>query len=338
MTFMLAFPSISRFCRRRLGERKGPSNEEGIVRLLQNTFERPVLGVGFGPKGATVMAGGSGGFDVWDLATNTRRFVPTVQRRYIFAFVPDPLGRWLYFSAGFDSGALYDLTSGEARRFPGHDHHIISLAAAPDGSRVAISRGGARFNRLECWSVGTDGSLTLAWSTPALGEYTSFHGLAFHPAGHTIASVEERVARGPSGTASPLVLRNSSNGEQRSEFGSIAETLYLRMMFTAEGERLVTWDKEHLIIWEVATGTRVHQIRQPGRAHFNGLAVHPSGRFLATVAGDGQVRFWDARTLRQLRALHWNIGKPQSVAFSQDGMLAAAGGDKGQVVVWDVDD
>jgi WD40 repeat protein len=308
------------------------------MRLLQNTDVRPVVGVGFGPQSGTLVAGGSGGFDVWDLSAGTRKFVPTYQSRFIFAFVPDPLGRWLYFCAGIDGGYLYDLTSGEARRFPGHDHHVISVAVAPDGSRVAISRGGSGRNRLECWAIGAEGGLTLTWSTPALGEHTIFHGLAFHPGGHTVASIQESFAQGGKRGVSAFVLRNADNGEQQSEFGSVSDTLYLRMTFTPEGERLIAWDKEQISIWEVATGRRVVQVPRPGRANLNGLAVHPSGQFMVTAAGDGQARFWDTRSWRQTRALHWKIGKLHSVAFSPDGMLAAVGGEKGEVVVWDVDD
>jgi hypothetical protein len=34
------------------------------VRILQNTSARPVAGVSFGPGGWTLVAGGSGGYDV----------------------------------------------------------------------------------------------------------------------------------------------------------------------------------------------------------------------------------------------------------------------------------
>jgi hypothetical protein len=307
------------------------------MRLLQNTQTRPVVGVGFGPDGRTLAAGGSGGFDVWDLAAGSHTFVAVPARRYIWAFVMDPLGRWLYFSGGGGGCALYDLASGQARLFPGHDHHVISLAVAADGRRVVISRGGAGHNRLECWAVAEDGSLRLAWAVPAATGGTSFHGLAFHPGGGTVASVEDRPGPVPFRTLRPLVVRDALSGEQRAEFGSEPEVLYLRMTWTADGRRLIPWDPLRFTLWDPATGTPAGHVPRPGRANFNGFAVHPSGRFFVTAAGDGHVRLWDAQTLKQMRALHWKIGKLYSVAFSRDGMLAAAGGDKGQVVVWDVD-
>jgi WD40 repeat protein len=89
--------------------------------------------------------------------------------------------------------------------------------------------------------------------------------------------------------------------------------------------------------WDVAAGRQTAQLPAPGRAYFRGLAVHPSGQILVTVAADGQARYWRADTLSPAGALKWPVGKLHAVAFSPDGMLAAAGGDKGQVVVWDVD-
>jgi WD40 repeat protein len=308
------------------------------MRSLQNTQTRPIPGMGFGPDGRKLVAGGSGGFDVWDLSSGSRTFVATLESRFIFVFVLDPLGRWLYFSEGRGGCWLYDLRSGEPRRFPGRDHHVISLAAAADGRRVAISRGGAGDNRLECWAIDGDGGLRLAWDVPSAAGGTSFHGLTFHPGAGAVGSVEDRPELVSGRTLSPIVLRNAVSGEQQREFGSEPNTLYLRMTFTPDGQRLITWEQQQFTLWDSATGTQVGRMRGPGRAHLNGLAVHPSGRFFVTVAGDGQVRFWDAQTLKQTRALCWQIGKLYSVAFSRDGMLAAAGGDKGQVVVWDVDE
>src|SRR5262245_33350053 len=63
----------------------------------------------------------------------------------------------------------------------------------------------------------------------------------------------------------------------------------------------------------------------------------PDARTAMTAASDGLVRFWDAATGKQTRVFDWKIGKLSSAAFSPDGLTCAAGGENGQIVVWDVD-
>jgi WD40 repeat protein len=62
----------------------------------------------------------------------------------------------------------------------------------------------------------------------------------------------------------------------------------------------------------------------------------PDGRTLLTAASDGTARLWDANTGASVGAFDFGIGKIYAAAFAPDG-LTAAGGDKGQVVIWDVD-
>jgi len=78
-------------------------------------------------------------------------------------------------------------------------------------------------------------------------------------------------------------------------------------------------------------------LRNDSTREFTGLAFHPSGRFLAATSNDATVKFYDVATWTVTAAFDWQVGRLRSVAFSPDGMLAAAGGDNGQVVVWDVD-
>ena len=52
---------------------------------------------------------------------------------------------------------------------------------------------------------------------------------------------------------------------------------------------------------------------------------------------DTTVRFWDVTSLGERAAYDWEIGKLRGVAFSPDGMTAAAVGEKSKVVVWDVE-
>ncbi|MCE9566049.1 MAG: hypothetical protein K8U57_28855 [Planctomycetes bacterium] len=61
------------------------------------------------------------------------------------------------------------------------------------------------------------------------------------------------------------------------------------------------------------------------------------GKVLMTAGADGFVRNWDANAGKELRSFAWGLGKVYCAAFSPDGLTCAAGGENGQVVVWDVD-
>ena len=74
----------------------------------------------------------------------------------------------------------------------------------------------------------------------------------------------------------------------------------------------------------------------PQKGVVTALAADPLGRFLLTAAGP-KVTVWDPATWKPLRAFDWKIGRLTCLAVSPDGTLAAAGGDKGKVAVWDVE-
>ena len=78
-------------------------------------------------------------------------------------------------------------------------------------------------------------------------------------------------------------------------------------------------------------------LRGDGRKHFTGMAFHPSSRFLAATNNDHTVKLLDTATGTEARTFTWQLDRMRSVCFSPDGTLAAAGNDKGKVVVWDVD-
>jgi WD40 repeat protein len=78
-------------------------------------------------------------------------------------------------------------------------------------------------------------------------------------------------------------------------------------------------------------------IRNDNKKHFTGVAFHPSGKYLAATSNDATVKLYDTSTWEVVRAFTWDIGRMRSICFAPDGTIAAAGGDKGKVVVWDVD-
>jgi len=79
------------------------------------------------------------------------------------------------------------------------------------------------------------------------------------------------------------------------------------------------------------------QLFNAGAKHLTDIAFHPSGRYLAATSNDATVKLYDTTTWQVAKTFTWNIGRMRSIAFSPDGMLAAAGSDTGKVVVWDVD-
>jgi hypothetical protein len=49
------------------------------------------------------------------------------------------------------------------------------------------------------------------------------------------------------------------------------------------------------------------------------------------------VRLWDPVNVRCLACYDWQIGKGFAVAIAPDGMTAACAGEKGGIVLWDLD-
>jgi WD40 repeat protein len=321
------------------------------VRLLRNTKARPVGGVSFGPGARALVAGGSGGYDVWDLATASHTFLPSHSVKYLFGCVYDPLGRWVYVSDYLGGFRLLPLGGRGPQRPPGspHQHHVVSFGLTAGGRRLAVSRGGAGLNRVECWEVRPAGPFVPVWSIrdgkpvdpyePYLLNQAKWfsNALALSPDGKTVATAESRTKAGASWGEPLLVIRDGATGRAVAELGKSATGFNGRLAFAPDGRAQFAWDERVLERWDVRAGRRTEQRAAPGRAHFRGLAVHPSGKALVTVSGDGQARYWGPDTLSPAGALKWPAGKLHAVAFSPDGMLAAAGGDKGQVVVWDVD-
>ncbi len=313
--------------------------------VLQNTVRRPIGGLSFAPDGRLV-AGGSGGFDIWNLATRSATHHKSHAEKYLFGLAADPLGRWVYVSDSLGGFRFLPLDAESLPMMPGsrYSRHVRSFDVSADGSRVVVSRGGAGANRIEFWDAGTglDGVWSLADGRPVPFDepyYLNSTGwnissVAVNGNGSRIADFESGAAR----VAGRVGLRDGSDGNKLGDLGFTDASFQGELAFAPGGTSLFVWDQQLLERWDLAAGVRSHVRKSPGRAYFTGFAVHPGGRFVLTAGGDGLVRFWDADTLEPGRVMKWGIGKLHAVAVSPDGLLAAAGGEKGQVVVWDLDD
>lgn len=110
------------------------------------------------------------------------------------------------------------------------------------------------------------------------------------------------------------------------------------IVLAPDGSRLLVYDTNHIDVYPLTADAGMQvRVRNDGRKHFTSVAFHPSGRYIAATSNDATVKLYDTTNWREARAFTWQLGRLRSVCFSPDGTLAAAGSDKGQVVVWDVD-
>ena len=108
------------------------------------------------------------------------------------------------------------------------------------------------------------------------------------------------------------------------------------LAFSRDNRVLVGTAGPRLRVWDLKADSEV-ALHKRGPKHFQGVSFIADGRYLATVSNDETVRLWDTGSWQERTTFNWEIGKLLNIAFAPDGCRAAAGSDKGQIVIWDVD-
>jgi WD40 repeat protein len=195
-----------------------------------------------------------------------------------------------------------------------------SLFAAPDGTQLlAVTP-----STLHCWSM-TEHVPQGAWTAPVGGRHPS-SAAALAPDGEQVAVYRLGDGMACYSARDGAVTPARFNGL----FGAA------RLAWSPDRLRLAGVREDRFVVMEQDGNTWYVSARS--RHHFSSLVFHPSGRRVLVGSGDGTVRLYDPANGAVVKVFAWPVGKVRSVAVSPDGMLAAAGGDKGQVVVWDVDE
>jgi len=74
------------------------------------------------------------------------------------------------------------------------------------------------------------------------------------------------------------------------------------------------------------------------KGNVRSLAISPDNRRILTGSWDKTVKCWEADSGREVSSYDWRIGRVNCVAFAPDGLRAAAAGDEGKIIVWDVEE
>lgn len=244
------------------------------------------------------------------------------------AFTPD--GCTLF--AGYDHLAAVDLAAGRAEVLPIAAWHGLWFGVSPDGSRlVAVGEDRGQSCRATCWAVGAYAEPLWEATVPGLVRSNPL----FIGADRFVLC-EYRRHGTPHWFANRVTYSLETGAEL--DVSGCLQDLPEVVALSPDGARVACGTRETIRTYPTVGGVLdFAHVKNDGRKHFTALAFHPSGKYLAAASNDATIKLYDTSTWEVARTFTWDIGKMRSVAFSPNGTLAAAGSDKGKVVVWDVD-
>jgi WD40 repeat protein len=295
----------------------------------------------FSPSGSRLAVGGRG-LEVWTVLGHRpvwQWHTPGQQDVRAAVFAPDD--DWVFALAPGDTGRAYDTSTGSEHLFgfplSVYMHRPQFWSVDRTGGRILVGTG----DRLACWGLNTTGRRSHPMQDPVLWDIThqgiQIGAAALVPGQPIVVALARRTSRSADQSDNALIVLSPETGRLEREHRSG----YWRadhLTASPDGLLLVGVVESTLLIWDTA---RLHRppIRRENdtRRQFTGLAFHPFGGLLATASNDKVVKLWDVERWTVLREFTWKAGRMRSIAFSPDGLTAAAGGEDGQFVLFDVD-
>jgi WD40 repeat protein len=299
------------------------------MRLLSG-HRGPVRTVAYNPTDPCTLAsaGDDGIVRLWDLRTDQppATLPPRGRRDAVCVLAFAPAGERLLVGRRDGSVELWAVAEGTQeegmRLFEGP---WAAAAFAPDGGSILLApqnqaRRAGSPGRLLRWQLGQRMPVErLPWRAGVLS-------LAFAPGGESVAFGNDRRL---------VELWRCRPWERLAVFPFAHQVRCLA--FSPAGDRILAAAAGKVVeVWDLREPTQ-RRACKGHRGEVSGVAFTPDGRTLLS-SGDRTVRLWDTGSGREVAGWDWGLGRVLALAVSPDGMTAAAGGEKGNLIVWDLTD
>jgi WD40 repeat protein len=303
--------------------------------------------VAYSPDGSRLAAAGEAGVTkLWDVVSGRELAVmhepgvdgrsPMDRRRVNrLAFSPD--GKLLATATQFVR--LWDASTGKEVPFPDEvgESRYLGIVFTPDGKRLIVTRSG---------KVGQQGApYVLAWNRrtkkieqPFVEADDVAEAVAISAAADLLA-----VSLGLTGNRVRLWGLKSKKEQATLQLPQMAFSFQSAtvkgMAFSPDGRTLAVAGNWYAFVWDVPSRKLRASLRRDRTfgTETHAVAFSHDGRVLATASLDGLIRLYDVETLTMTAEHDWDVGPAWAVAFSPDGMTAAAVGEKSKVVIWDLE-
>lgn len=211
-----------------------------------------------------------------------------------------------------------------------HEHNVISIAFAPDGTTIAT---GAADGRLRLWDAAT-GRLRSIHADDAT--YSLGH-ISYSPDGKRIAAVAGLFSPGKD-----VILWDASSGRIAQEIADATEKenastepapfVYKgkptnfrpgsAVAYSPDGRILAT-APDSVVLRDAGSGGVIARLKQPAKG-VKAIAFSPDGKTLATAADDKKVRLWSVLAGELERTLDGPTQPLNAVDVSPDGRFIVA--------------
>ena len=270
---------------------------------------------------------------IWDAQTGRLSVAPMWHEAIVFRTAWSPDDRRLMTACQDGTARLWSTDTGE--RIPlsmRHGGPVVAVSFAPDGRGALTIGGGLGEREARVWDVSTVKPVR-----PLIRSDAPLWSASFREQGECVVlvgtdgkarawSAKRNEPLGPTiGTGSLIRLADASPD--------------CRCMATIDAE-------ETAELWDIATGSLI--LATPKELDVSMTAFSPDGGRLLTVGRDKSVRVWSTRTGAPLTPPLMHQFPVEHAAFGPEGRLlvtatgdwsgAAAGGERGEAMVWDIEE